>query len=105
MFQVADDYCMYREQFEFAAEGAAVQLGPVQVPHGKVKFDETFAKDVETHRGRVVITVPVQAAPAAFTLAVTSQGCADAADASLRHARRAAPVSASQGSRADRCVA
>ena len=77
-FTVANGYYLYREQFAFAAEDAAVRLGPAQIPPGKVKFDETFAKNVETHRGRVVIRVPVEAAPAAFTLTVTSQGCADA---------------------------
>ena len=77
-FTVANGYYLYREQFAFAADGAGVRLAPAQIPPGKVKFDETFAKNVETHRGRVVIRVPVEAAPAAFTLAVTSQGCADA---------------------------
>ena len=77
-FTVAEGYYLYREQFAFAAEDASVRVGPAQIPPGKVKFDETFAKNVETYRGRVVIRVPVEAAPAAFTLAVTSQGCADA---------------------------
>ncbi len=77
-FTVASGYYLYREQFAFTAEDASVRLGPAQIPPGKVKFDETFAKNVETHRGRVVIRVPVEAAPAAFTLTVTSQGCADA---------------------------
>lgn len=75
-FTVADGYYMYREQFRFAADGAT--LGPPEIPAGKVKFDETFQKDVETHRGRVAIRVPVTAAPPAFALRVTSQGCADA---------------------------
>ena len=77
-FTVANGYYLYREQFAFAAEDASVRVAPAQIPPGKVKFDETFAKNVETYRGRVVIRVPVEAAPAAFTLAVTSQGCADA---------------------------
>ncbi len=77
-FDVAEGYYMYREQFAFAADGAGVRLGPARVPPGKVKFDETFGKQVETYRGRVVIAVPVEAAPAGFTLSVTSQGCADA---------------------------
>ena len=77
-FNVANGYYLYREQFAFAAEGANARLGAAQIPPGKVKFDETFAKNVETHRGRVLIRVPVEAAPAAFTLTVTSQGCADA---------------------------
>jgi len=74
-FTVADGYYLYREQFKFAADGAT--LGPPSFPPGKVKFDETFQKDVETHRGRVAIRLPVSAAPPAFALRVTSQGCAD----------------------------
>ena len=77
-FDVADGYYMYREQFAFAADGAGVRLAPARIPPGKVKFDETFGKQVETYRGRVVIAVPVEAAPTEFTLTVTSQGCADA---------------------------
>ena len=77
-FDVADGYYMYREPFAFAADGAGVRLAPARIPPGKVKFDETFGKQVETYRGRVVIAVPVEAAPTEFTLTVTSQGCADA---------------------------
>jgi thiol:disulfide interchange protein DsbD len=46
MFKIADGYYMYREQFRFEAEGA--RLGTPDIPPGKVKFDETFQKDVET---------------------------------------------------------
>ena len=77
-FTVADGYYLYREQFAFEATGNGVTLGAAQIPKGKTKFDETFGKQVETHRGRTVIRLPVHAAPAAFTLTVTSQGCADA---------------------------
>ena len=76
-FVVADGYYLYREQFKFAPEGSGVTLGAVPIPAGKVKFDETFQKNVETFRGRVVVRVPVAAAPAVFKLLVTSQGCAD----------------------------
>ncbi|WP_295645703.1 protein-disulfide reductase DsbD [uncultured Methylibium sp.] len=76
-FRITDGYYLYREQFKFAAEGAGARLDTVEVPRGKIKFDETFQKDVETHRDRIVIRVPVTAAPAAFRLVVTSQGCAD----------------------------
>ena len=77
-FTVADGYYLYREQFAFAADGAGTRLGTAQVPPGKVKFDVTFNKNLETHRSRVVIRLPVEAAPATFMLTVTSQGCADA---------------------------
>ena len=75
-FAVAPGYYLYREQFKFAAVGAT--LGTAVLPAGKVKFDETFQKNVETYRGEVRIVVPVQQAGGDFKLVTTSQGCADA---------------------------
>ncbi len=75
LFTAAPGYYLYRDRFEFRAEGAT--LGEPTFPHGKVKFDETFQKNVETFRGEVPITIPVGQAPAGFTLLVVSQGCAD----------------------------
>ena len=76
-FDVAPGYYLYREQFRFEATDGAT-LGTPALPPGKVKFDETFQKDVETHRGTVRIVLPVQQAPANFRLVTTYQGCADA---------------------------
>ena len=73
-YEIADGYYMYREQFAFRAKGAT--LGKPDIPPGKVKFDETFQKDVETYRKSVTITIPVEAA-GMFTLTASSQGCAD----------------------------
>jgi len=75
-FAIAPGYYLYREQFKFAAAGAT--LGAPAIPPGKVKFDETFQKNVETYRNAVTIVVPVDQAGAEFRLVVTSQGCADA---------------------------
>jgi len=74
-YDIADGYYMYRERFKFTAESAT--LGIPIFPAGKVKFDETFQKNVETYRHSVTITIPVQS-PGLFTLKATSQGCADA---------------------------
>src|SRR5690349_12527991 len=52
-FEVAPGYYLYHEQFRFAATGA--MAGTPQFPPGKVKFDETFQKNVETHRDLVRI--------------------------------------------------
>ena len=73
-FAIADGYYLYRERFSFKAEGAS--LGTPLFPPGKVKFDQTFQKNVETYRKTVTITLPVEA-KAGFTLTVGSQGCAD----------------------------
>ncbi|WP_348946482.1 protein-disulfide reductase DsbD [Chitinibacter sp. FCG-7] len=74
-YDIADGYYMYQEQFKFTATGAT--LGKPAIPAGQVKFDETFAKDVEAHRQSVVIRIPVKAS-APFNLTAISQGCADA---------------------------
>lgn len=74
-YQIAEGYYMYRERFAFRANG--VKLGAPAIPPGKVKFDETFQKDVETYKGELVIRIPVEGS-GPFTLTAASQGCADA---------------------------
>ena len=74
-YTIADGYYMYRERFKFRATNA--KLGEPKIPHGKVKFDETFNKEVETYRNKVSIEIPVEAS-GEFTLVSTGQGCADA---------------------------
>ena len=76
LFQITPNYYMYRERFEVKSPDAT--LGAVVMPQGKVKFDETFQKDVETYRNELRVRVPVDKAPARFSLHVVSQGCADA---------------------------
>lgn len=74
-FDIAPGYYLYGDKFHFSAADAT--LGAPVLPKGKVKFDETFQKDVETHRGTIRIALPVEKAQGEFKLAVTSQGCAD----------------------------
>jgi thiol:disulfide interchange protein DsbD len=73
-YVIADGYYMYRERFRFKADGA--KLGEPVFPPGKVKFDETFKKNVETYRHSITIKMPVDAG-AAFTFVSIGQGCAD----------------------------
>lgn len=73
-YLIADGYYMYRDRFQFHANGAT--LGAPQIPAGHVKFDQTFQKDVETYRKTVTITLPVTAT-GSFTLVASAQGCAD----------------------------
>ncbi|MFM0288639.1 protein-disulfide reductase DsbD [Paraburkholderia megapolitana] len=77
-YKIADGYYMYRERFAFAVKSGTATLGDPQLPAGHVKFDQTFAKNVETYRGDLTIHIPVKQAAGGFDLAVTSQGCADA---------------------------
>ena len=76
LFQITPNYYMYRERFEVKSPDAT--LGAVTMPPGKVKFDETFQREVETYRNELRVRVPVEKAPARFSLEVVSQGCADA---------------------------
>jgi thiol:disulfide interchange protein DsbD len=76
-YKVADGYYMYRERFAFATKDGTATLGDPQLPAGKVHFDQTFNKDVETYRGDLVIRIAVKQASGPFDIAVTSQGCAD----------------------------
>ncbi|MGK5076833.1 protein-disulfide reductase DsbD [Janthinobacterium sp. HLX7-2] len=73
-YVIADGYYMYHERFKFEAVGA--KLGTPVYPAGKVKFDDTFQKNVETFRKTLTISIPVEAA-GAFTLKATGQGCSD----------------------------
>jgi thiol:disulfide interchange protein DsbD len=73
-YAIADGYYMYRERFHFKTEGA--KSGDAILPPGKVKFDETFKKNVETYRHSITIRLPVEAS-GPFTLISTGQGCAD----------------------------
>ena len=73
-YDIADGYYMYRDRFKFSATGAT--LGTPNIPPGKIKFDETFQKEVASHRGQLTITIPVQAG-GPFTLQASSQGCSD----------------------------
>jgi thiol:disulfide interchange protein DsbD len=73
--RIAPGYALYRERFGFSATGAT--LGAPQFPPGVRKYDPTQQRDVEVYHDHVAIRVPIQAS-GPFTLAVRSQGCADA---------------------------
>ena len=77
-FDIAPGYYLYGEKFSVEAQPDPAQLSGLQLPKGKVKFDETFQKDVEYFRGSA--TLVARLAPtygAAFKLVVGNQGCAD----------------------------
>ncbi len=79
-FAIAEGYYMYRERFKFEAAPALVKVGEMSLPKGKIKFDETFNKEVEYYRHDFVVKVPFTADAAQkgpFKLTVTNQGCAD----------------------------
>ncbi|MET0334444.1 MAG: protein-disulfide reductase DsbD, partial [Rhizobacter sp.] len=77
-FDIAPGYYLYRERLTAQAEPAGVQVSDLRIPAGKIKYDETFQKDVETYRDVLMMTVTLAQMPAApFKLTVGNQGCAD----------------------------
>lgn len=75
-FDVAPGYYLYRERFGFEATPSVGEL-KVELPPGKIKFDENFQKNVETYRDGLTLRAAMPQATQPFTLSVTSQGCAD----------------------------
>ncbi|MFO7953574.1 protein-disulfide reductase DsbD [Thioalkalivibrio sp.] len=76
-WDIADEYYMYREQFEFTPESDGLELGEAKTPDGEVKEDEFFGR-VETYRGEVQVELPIEAAESTtIELTARSQGCAD----------------------------
>ena len=77
-FDIAPGYYLYGDKFSVEALPGTVRLGQLQVPKGKVKFDETFQKDVEYFRDSATLVAPVaQGSSTPFKLVVGNQGCAD----------------------------
>lgn len=80
-FDIADEYYLYREKFEFRLTGApdGVRLGEARFPAGKLHHDEYFGES-EVYYDAVEILLPVEgAAPGReLSLSTTFQGCAEA---------------------------
>ncbi|MBK5914057.1 protein-disulfide reductase DsbD [Rhodocyclus purpureus] len=79
-FEIARGYYLYRDKLRFKASPESVTLGPARLPPGKEKVDETFGRvEVYFREARILLPVERSASGAQpITLAVTSQGCAEA---------------------------
>jgi thiol:disulfide interchange protein DsbD len=78
-WDIAEGYYLYRSKFRFSSDTPGITLGEPSYPAGKIKHDEFFG-DVETYRGSITITIPVEraaGAPETFSITANSQGCAD----------------------------
>jgi thioredoxin:protein disulfide reductase len=77
-FLVADGYYLYKDKLSIKLLGSST-LFDLALPEGKIKYDETFAKNVETYRNKLII--PSIQTSASFSdslvIDVYSQGCAD----------------------------
>jgi thiol:disulfide interchange protein DsbD len=77
-FDIAPGYYLYGEKFSVEAQPGTPAIADLQVPKGKIKFDETFQKDVESFRDSATLVARLAQAPTApFKLVVGNQGCAD----------------------------
>ena len=74
-YKIAPGYYLYRDRFKFSSPDA--KLGDPQIPAGKKHYDTALEQTVEVYHDLVVVTLPVQSAPKAFTIAATHQGCAE----------------------------
>ena len=97
-YQIAPGYYLYRDKFKFVVDPSSIEVGAPDLPPGKRKKDEFFG-EVETYRGEVRIRLPLKndGAAASATLAVTSQGCADAGVCYVPHEQTARLDLASAG--------
>jgi thiol:disulfide interchange protein DsbD len=76
---VEDGAYMYRDEFRFAVNDAAIVLGDAELPVGEVHDDEFFGEQV-VYRGNFFVRIPytvVGEAPASVALSIDSRGCLD----------------------------
>ena len=76
---VDDGAYMYRDNFAFAVDNAAVLLGDAEMPEGEVHDDEYFGKQV-VYRGNFFVRIPYTvkgSKPASVELTIDSRGCLD----------------------------
>jgi thiol:disulfide interchange protein DsbD len=76
---VEDGAYMYRDEFKFAVEDAAIVLGEPELPDGEVHNDEFFGEQV-VYRGNFFVSIPYTVngeKPASVALTIDSRGCLD----------------------------
>ncbi len=79
-YEIAKGYYLYKDKFRVHPADPLLQVGPLQLPAGKEKDDDTFGR-VEVFYKEVVFRVPVERSSSgqlALSLDLVSQGCADA---------------------------
>ncbi|GAA5215474.1 protein-disulfide reductase DsbD [Corallincola platygyrae] len=74
-WQVADEYYLYRDKFQFKVTGA--EIGDVFKPEGKLYQDEYFG-ETQVYYQLAELTVPLKSVTKDAELVVTYQGCAAA---------------------------
>lgn len=74
---IAEDYYLYKKQFQFHSDTPGVVLGTPQLPTGEMHTDEFFGAQ-EIYRGILEVRIPIVQGLGAFNFRVRYQGCADA---------------------------
>ena len=77
---VEDGAYLYRDQFGFAVNDAAIILGKPELPEGEIHNDEFFGEQV-VYRDNFFVRLPYTVTgdkPASITLTIDSRGCLDA---------------------------
>jgi thioredoxin:protein disulfide reductase len=77
VWQIADDYYLYRSRIKIDTNSHQAQLGAAQMPAGEIKQDDYFGKQ-EIYHHELVASVPVARAAGAaleLPLSVSYQGC------------------------------
>ncbi len=77
-WDIAEGYYLYKHAFRFVAMNDDASLGEPVIPSGK-RYEDEFFGEVETYRGQVTISLPIEAAAETqtVTVRVSYQGCAD----------------------------
>ena len=76
---VEDGAYMYRDEFAFSVNDAAITLGDVELPDGEIHDDEFFGEQV-VYRDNFFVRIPYTVtgeAPPSITLSMDSRGCLD----------------------------
>lgn len=77
VWQIADDYYLYRSRIKIETTSHRAQLGSPQMPEGEIKQDDYFGKQ-EIYHHQLAASVPVARAAGSaleLPLSVTYQGC------------------------------
>jgi thiol:disulfide interchange protein DsbD len=75
---IAPGYHLYRDKFKFQSKTESIQLGPIDLPAGRVEHDSVFG-DMSVYRDALKISVPLinPQQQKQLGLLVKYQGCAD----------------------------
>lgn len=74
---IAEDYYLYKKQFQFHSDTPGITLGTPQLPTGDMHTDEFFGTQ-EIYRGILEVHIPILSGQGDFAFRVRYQGCADA---------------------------